>query len=122
VHWSAGYSYEFVEEVMGRDLDRQHYRLSTHWDVSPSWSLTAFANARYAEGIEPTDLAGQVPRSELWYQHDRLLKQNFLLAGIGATWRVNDRWALSGSTAWPLEAESMHRIRHAWDLQLSRSF
>lgn len=122
LHWSAGYSYEFVEEVMGYNLDKHHYRLSGRWDVTPSWSLNVFMNARYSNGIEPSDLAGRVPRSELWYQHDRLLKHNYVLAGVGATWRINDRWALSGSAAQPVRADSMHRVRHAFDLQVSRSF
>jgi len=122
VHWSAGYSYEFVEKVIGYDLDKHHYRLSTHWDVAPTWSLNAFANARYSNGIEPSDLAGKVPWSELWFQHDRLLKHNYVLAGVGATWHFRDRWAVSGSFAWPVEADSMHRVRRAWDLQVSRSF
>lgn len=122
VHWSVGYSYEFVEEVLDRDLDRQHYRLAARWDVSPAWSVSAFANARYSNGIRPSDLAGKVPFSELWYQHDRLLRQNYVLGGLGATWRMNDDWAVSLASAWPIESDSMHRIRQAWDLQLSRSF
>lgn len=122
VHWSTGYSYEFVENVMGMSLDKQHYRLSTRWDLSPTWSLNAFATARYSQGIEPRDLAGMVPRSELWYQHDRLLEHNYVLAGIGATWRFGEHWALSGSTSRPLHAESMHRLRSTWDVLLSRSF
>lgn len=122
VHWSAGYSYEFVEQVLGRNLDKHHYRLSTHWDVSPTWSLTAFSNARYSNGIEISELAGKVPRSELWYQHDRMAKHNYVLAGVGATWHFRDRWTLSTSSAWPVRADSMHRVRKAWDLQVSRSF
>ncbi|ODS64517.1 MAG: hypothetical protein ABS41_02135 [Arenimonas sp. SCN 70-307] len=122
LHWSLGYGYEFVEEVLDYDLDRQHYRASLRWDVSPSWSLSLFSNARQSQGIKPSDLAGRVPWSELWYQHDRLLRHNYVLAGIGAGWRINDDWSVSGSSAWPVEADSMHRIRHAWELQLSRSF
>jgi len=122
VHWSAGYSYEFVENVLGRNLDKHHYRLSAHWDLSPTWSLNAFGNARYSNGLEPPELAGKVPRTELWYQHDRMLKQNYALAGVGATWQFRERWALSAATAWPVKAEGMHRIRQGWDFQLSRSF
>lgn len=122
VHWSLGYSYEFVEKVLGYDLDKHHYRASLRWDVSPTWALHGFANARYSQGIKPTDLAGRVPWSELWYQHDRLLRHNYVLAGVGATWRVNDDWSLSASSAWPVQSDSMHRVRHAWDLQLSRRF
>lgn len=122
VHWSLGYSYEFVEKVLDYDLDKHHYRAALRWDVSPTWSLHAFANARYSQGIKPADLAGRVPWSELWYQHDRLLQHNYILAGIGASWRVNDDWSVSASSAWPVEADSMHRVRHAWDLQLSRRF
>lgn len=120
--WSAGYSYEFVEEVLDMNLDKQHYRLSMRWDVSPTWSLGAFAFARYSNGIQAAELRGQVPHSELWHQHDRLLQQDYVLAGVRATWRFSDRWALSGSTAWPVQAESMHRVNNAWDLVLTRDF
>lgn len=30
--------------------------------------------------------------------------------------------ALAASTAWPVKVETMHRIRNAWGLELSRSF
>lgn len=122
LHWSAGYSYELVEKVLGYNLNKNHYRLSARWDVSPTWSLAAFGTARYSNGIERKDLAGQVPRTELWFQHDRLTTQNYVLAGVGATWRFRERWALSASTAVPVRAESMHRVQNTWDLQVSRSF
>lgn len=121
VHWSLGYSYEFVEKVLDYDLDKHHYRASLRWDVSPTWSLSAFATGRYSQGIRPSDLAGRVPWSELWYQHDRLLRHNYVLAGTGASWRVNDDWSLSASAAWPVQSDSMHRIRNAYELQRSEA-
>ena len=122
LHWSAGYSHEFVEKVLDIDLDKQHYRLSLRWDVAPEWSMDAFVNARYSNGITPAALAGKVPWSELWYQHDRLLQHNYVLGGLGASWRFSQRWAVAGSSAWPLHADSMHRVRNAWEVSLQRSF
>lgn len=121
-HYSLGYSYEFVEKVMGENLDKHHYRLSGRYDFSPEWSAVAFVNARRGNGLEPADFFGQPIVTERWYQHDRLLRHNFTLGGVGATWRFDDRWSASLSTARLIRGDSMHRIRYAHDLQIARDF
>lgn len=120
-HITGGYSYEFVEEVMGQDLDKHHFRGALHWDATPTWSFSVFADGRQGEGIESADLRGQL-FTETWYHHDQMLEHNYVFAGLGAAWTFADRWTVSGSAAWPVQNESMHRLRHAWDIALSRSF
>ncbi len=122
-HYSAGYSYEFVERVLGNNLDKHHFRLSGHYDFSPQWSMNAFVNRRRGQGGVPSDFFAEAGRgSEIWYQHDRLLRQNHGFAGVGATWRFNETWSIAASTSRMVWGDSMHDVRYAHELRLTRGF
>lgn len=122
-HYSAGYSYEFVEKVLGHNLDKQHLRLSGRYDFSPQLSASVFAVGRRSRGLDPAIFFREfLLGSELWYQHDRLLRHNYGLAGIGATWRFNDTWSISGSTARMVWGDSIHDIRYAHEVHVTRGF
>ena len=122
-HYSAGYSYEFVERVLGNNLDKQHLRLSGRYDISPQLSANVFAVGRRGQGLDPAIFLGQSQLgSELWYQHDRLLPHNYGLAGLGVTWRFNDVWSISGSTSRMVWGDSIHAIKYAHELQFTRAF
>lgn len=122
-HYSAGYSYELVEKVLENTLDKQHLRLSGRYDVSPQLSASVFAVGRRGRGLDPAIFLRESRLgSELWYQHDRLLRHNYGLAGIGATWRFNEVWSVAGSTSRMVWGDSIHDIRYAHEVQLTRGF
>lgn len=121
-HYSFGYSYELVEEVMDVHLDKHHFRLSGRYDFSPQFSATLFANDRRGHGKQPSDFFGRPQTTEAWYQHDRLLRHNYTFAGLGGTWRFDDKWSASASAARLIRGDSMHRVRHAYDVQIARGF
>jgi hypothetical protein len=122
-HYSAGYSYELVERVLGYNLDKHHLRLSGRYDLSPALSASVFINGRRGHGGQPSDFFADRPQgNERWYQHDRLLRQNFGLAGVGATWQFDERWALSGSRSWMVWGDSIHDTDYAYELLVRRGF
>lgn len=122
-HYSAGYSYEFVEKVLGHNLDKQHLRLSGRYDFAPQLSASVFAVGRRGRGLDPAVFSAEARRgSELWYQHDRLLRHNYGLAGVGMTWRFSDVWSIAGSTSRMVWGDSIHDIKYAHEMQLTRSF
>lgn len=122
-HYSAGYSYELVEKVLGNNLDKQHLRLSGRYDVSPQLSASVFAVGRRGRGLDPAIFLRESRLgSELWYQHDRLLRHNYGLAGIGVAWRFNDVWSISGSTSRMVWGDSIHDIKYAHEMQVTRGF
>lgn len=128
-HYSAGYSYEFVEQVRSgpvRDVntDNQYLRLSAWYDVSPQLGLRVFANRRTGKGLTNADMnrLDRAQRTEWWYQHDRLLQYNYAIAGAGATWRFNDRWSVSASGARMVWVRVNHNLKYAYELQLARRF
>lgn len=141
-HYSAGYSYEFVERI--RDIqvagvqygnintDKQHLRLSAWYDFSPTLSASVFANRRKGKGltnaevndIDPGDPPLPIPirRTELWYQHDRLLTYDYALAGLGTTWRFNEQWAVSASVASMVWVRVNYDLKYAYNFQVRRNF
>lgn len=125
-HYSVGYSYEFVEEVFDINTDKQHFRLSAWYDFSPQLSARVFANGRKGKGLTNADVnridPGPNRTSELWYQHDRLLTYDYAIAGIGSTWRFNERWAVSASAASMVWVRVNYDLKYAYELQLLRSF
>jgi hypothetical protein len=63
-----------------------------------------------------------VRRRQRWCQHDRLLRQNFGLAGVGATWQFGERWALSGLRSWMVWGDSIHDTDDACEILVRRGF
>jgi hypothetical protein len=122
-HYAAGYSYELVERVLGYNLDKHHFRASGRYDFSPALSASVFVNARRGHGAQPSDFFADRPQgNERWFQHDRLLRQNFGLAGLGATWRLDERWALSASRSWMVWGDSIHDTDYAYEVLVQRAF
>jgi len=121
-HYSAGYSYEFVERVLGNNLDKHHFRLSGRHDFSPQLSASVFASGRSGHGLDPTAFFGVAFSSELWYQHDRLLRHNYGFVGVGATWRFDETWSVSASTSQMVWGDSIHDVKSAYEVQLTRGF
>ncbi|MCJ0825479.1 hypothetical protein MQC88_05820 [Luteimonas sp. 50] len=120
-YWSAGYDYEFTEKVMDIGIDKQHARLAAGYFFSPTWSGRVFATMRRSQGRD-ADFFSPANRDEYWYHHDQLSRHNYAIAGFGATWRINDRYALSGTVGRMVWGRTVHELKRAYELELSRSF
>jgi hypothetical protein len=87
----GSYSYAFVEKVMGISLNRSNARGQVSYGVKRRLTaLGQFYWQRTYGGLRlgsppPADLVfpGEVNTPDLWYQHDRLLRDNYWRAGGG---------------------------------------
>jgi hypothetical protein len=90
------YSYAFVEKVLGISLNRSNARGQLSYAVKRRLSvLGQFYWQRTHGGLRlgsppPADLEfpGEVNTPDLWYQHDRLLRDNYWRAGGGLNYSV----------------------------------
>ena len=133
-HYSAGYSYEFVERIKdipvggvqygNINTDNQYLRLSAWYDFSPQLSVSVFGNRRTGNGLVNSEVRSIDPflRTELWYQHDRLLQYNYAIVGIGSTWDFNETWSVSASAATMVWVRVNHDMKYAYELRLLRKF
>lgn len=116
---SGGYSYEFVRSLEGRDLDQHHLRLSGRYHFSPAFSADVFLTGRVSHTGEDADFSPFLP---LWYQHDRLLRQNYAFVGLGGHWSLSRDWALSVANSRMVHGESLHDVDYVWDVAIRRAF
>ncbi len=106
------------------DTDNQYLRGSLGYDFSPQLSAGVFANRRVGNGLDNAEVRAVDPTltSELWYQHDRLLQYSYALAGVGSTWRFDERWSVSASVATMVWVRVNQDMRYAYELKLLRNF
>jgi hypothetical protein len=123
LYYSAGYGYELVERIMGVHLNKHHLHGSGGYMFSPAWSAEIFVQARRGQG-RGTDFftSHRIAGDEYWYQHDRLSRHDYAVAGLGATWRINDRYSLTGTAGKMVWGRAVHDLERAYEVELSRDF
>ena len=119
-YWSAGYTYVLQEEVMGVHANKNRFRLEGGYFISPSWSMRVFTNSSIGQGYGSSHFTER--HSEDWYHHDQTSKHNFAIAGIGASYSPNARYTIGLSVAGMYWGRTVHDLKHAYELSISRSF
>jgi hypothetical protein len=119
-YYGFGYSYLALREVDGVNASKNHWRLVGGWFASPRLSFRAFANGSIGKGRDSSDFTERT--SEAWYHHDQTSRHNYAIAGLGATWRLSDDYSLGASAATMVWGRTVHDLKHAYELQLTRSF
>jgi hypothetical protein len=132
LRYDVGYSYTFVEETLGVNVNYNRVPVSLGYFFTPRFEARVFAEAKYGKGRDAEDYAcavrapnGQCLRPVLdatWYQHDRQLKHNYVIAGIGVSYALTARQALSLSTWEMVWGRSVHKLEHAAQLTMSQRF
>lgn len=114
--------YEFVEKTLGVNVNHWRVTGQAGYYFTPQLSGRAFFLLKQGNGLEfPDDYP--LPRTgELWYQHDRLMRHNYINVGLGINWTVNDRYQLSFSGLTMAHADQVHIVKYAFTVGASRSF
>lgn len=120
-YYSFGYSYEAWEKVLGTSLNKHHFRASAGYFFGPRISGRIFVNARDGQGLTTTEV-GSDRTSEIWYQHDRLTKHNYAIAGLSASYRINDAYSVSVTGARMVWGRNVHDLKYAYGVELVRGF
>lgn len=121
-YYAFDLSYAFVEQILGVNIN--HWRLNAEigYFFTPRLTGRVFALVKEGRGLDFPD-EFPVPRNdERWYQHDRLVKHNYVNLGLGLTWNLNERYQLSSSWMTMTHAEVVHLMDYAVDITLTRSF
>jgi hypothetical protein len=118
----GSYSYTFVEEAHDISVDFSTLTAEVGYFFTPRFSARAFAIYRKTHGgLEfPFDFPSRT--DELFLHHDQVQRIDYLNYGVGAGYRVNDRWSIAGNwmtTGW---GENGHAIHNAVSIGITRSF
>lgn len=115
-------SYVFVEKTLGVNIN--HWRLTAEagYFFSPRFSGRAFFLLKEGNGLKvPEDFPP--PRdTEYWYQHDRMVRHNYINAGLGIDWSVSEKYQLSLSAFTMVYADQVHIVKYALTASIARAF
>lgn len=115
-------SYVFVEETLGTNINHWLIGAEAGYYFKPRLSGRIFMLLKHGNGlIFPDDFPP--PRTgEDWYQHDRMVKHNFMNAGLGLDWAMGERYQLSTNVMTMVWADQVHIMDYTFSLSLARSF
>lgn len=120
--YRADLAYVFVEETLGVSIDHWRLRLETGYFFNQAWSGRVFVLAKEGDGLDFPDDFPPPRTSEKWFQHDRMVKHNYVNAGLGVDWAFDERHRLSLTGLTMVHADQVHIVEYAFTLGLARSF
>jgi hypothetical protein len=114
--------YEFVEETLGYNVD--HWRLDAEvgYFVNAAIDVRLFVSGRDGNGLGAIDFPPSSQNDERWYHHDQIVRHNYLNAGLGVDWALNERNRLTTALLRMVHAEDVHALQYAVSASVSRSF
>ena len=124
-YYRANIGYVFVEETLGVSVNYWNILAEAGYQFGPRISGRLFGLLKKGSGLSvPTDYPGFPDQltDELWYQHDRMLKHNYLNIGIGLDWSLNDRYSVSANYMTMVWADQVNILKYALTLSVARAF
>lgn len=122
----ADIAYAISEKVLGVDLNYWWAHVSASYYVTPRFLPRVFVKTRYApnalsylEDFEPYE---EKYDNENGWRHDQTLKHNFIDAGIGFDYLINDRYSIAASYYKTIDSEDLLELDFAVTFALTRSF
>lgn len=118
-------AYVFTEKSQGVDISHwlmhaeASYLLTRH--LAPKIFVTVKHGTRGLDFPDDYDLPSDFD-TEKWYLHDRMIKHNFINAGIGLNWTINGRYQASATWFRMVRPEQVNIVDRAWTLSITRFF
>ena len=124
-YYGADIGYVFVEETLGVSVNYWNIRAEAGYQFGPRLTGRLFGLLKKGSGnAVPTDYPGFPGQltDELWYQHDRMLKHNYLNIGIGVDWALNDQYSISSNYMEMVWKDQVNVLDYAFTLSIARAF
>jgi len=124
-YYSADVGYVFVEETLGVSVNYWNIRAEAGYQFGPRLTGRLFGLLKKGSGnAVPTDYPGFPGQlnDELWYQHDRMLKHNYMNIGIGLDWALDDHYSISSNYMEMVWKDQVNVMDYAFTLSVARTF
>jgi len=124
-YYRADIGYVFVEQVLGVNINYWNVLAEAGYQFGPRFTGRLFGLLKKGSGLSvPTDFPGFPDQltDEMWYQHDRTLKHNYMNIGIGLDWDLNDHYTVSSNLMTMVWADQVNILEYAFTLSLARTF
>lgn len=122
--FSGSLAYVITEKSLGVNINHWLLDLDFAYYITPAFAPKVFVSVKYAPtGLSfPDDFDLTALNDEAWYYHDRTIKHNYVNAGVGFDWLLNDKYTLSGSAMTMVDPDQVNTIDLGLSLGITRSF
>lgn len=124
--FQADVSYAISEKVVGVNLNHWLMYMSASYYVTPRFAPRIFLASRmspnglsYPEDFEPYE---ENYDNENGWRHDQTLKHEYVNAGIGFDYNIDERYGIAASYYRTIDAENLLEVDKAFNLGLTRRF
>jgi hypothetical protein len=122
LYFQGSYSYTFIEEVLDIRTNYSSLNLDVGYHFTPRFSARVQVMMRKTHG--GLDIPDDFPSrtSELFLHHDQIQRVDYVNWGLGATWKLGERYSLSANwytTAW---GENGHKVHNGVGVGITRTF
>ena len=114
--------YVFVEETLDTNISHWLVTGEAGYFFSDTITGRVFAQLKKGHGLTFPDNFPLPRTTEQWYQHDRMVKHNYLNVGVGLDWSLGSNYSLDTSVMTMAWAEQVHVVDYAIIVGLIRSF
>jgi hypothetical protein len=124
-YYRTDIGYVFVEETLGVSTNYWNLRVEAGYQFAPRITGRLFGLLKKGSGLSvPDDFPGFPGEltDELWYQHDRTLKHNYMNIGIGLDWVLNNHYTVSSNYMTMVWADQVNILDYALTLSIARAF
>ena len=124
--FSGDVAYVFTEKSLGVDISHWLINASVSYYLTPRFASKVFVSVKH--GFKGLSFPDDFPLgvfdfdSEDWYFHDRTIKHNFVNAGVGFDWVINDDYQLSATLFKMVGPDQVNIVERAWTIGLTRYF
>jgi hypothetical protein len=119
-YFSLRAGYVMADSVLGVDTDGMRVVADAVRFINERLSANVFLTSKNSTGITPP----QTPdfTSELWYQHDKIIRHNYANLGLGLDWSLGERNVVNFTVLKMVHVEDVFELQEALSVTLSRAF
>ena len=121
-YYRTDIAYVFVEETLGTSINHWKIFGEAGYQFNKRWTGSIFFLLKDGKGLDFPDDFPPPLTTELWYQHDRLLRHNYLNVGIGLDLNLDNGYQFSANFMKQPWQEQSHKMEYAFSIGVSRGF
>jgi len=118
--FDLSWGYVFVERTLGINVNHTRLDGQAAYLMGSRLSIKFLFSRKEGNGVPGSEFSPD--GTERWYQHDRLVRHNYMTAGVGAEWSLNGRDQLSVVALRMVHAQDVFKLRYAFGITVSRLY
>lgn len=124
ISFSGDIAYVFSEKSLGVNIDHWLINLDLSYYLTRGFAPRVFVSIKHSnQGLSfPDDFDVTALNDINWYFHDRTIKHNFVNAGIGFDWFLDEKYLLSASAFTMVDPDQVNTIDYGLSLGFTRYF